>query len=212
MRPLIRLPGRQCWLAMVAATLAASGAGAAAVLDATDLLRLHARGPAASASMLDRALTIDTNTSQRNLDLLLDARRAGDVVSPMRAAVLTGQPAVAPAGQARGALVPLVPLGLQAQDSVTAPGAAERREWSGGAPARSQAGLPGSRSGPDGVGHDLDPPRRPGQGADEGERLPFLQWMDGMRQFVRDHRYALLAGVGLLLAAFAAAQALARRR
>lgn len=209
MRPLIRLPGRHGCVAMLAAVLAASGAGAAVVLESTDLLRLHAGGPAASASMLERALTIDTNTSQRNLNLLLEARRAGDVVSPVRAAVPPGQPASRPAGQARGALVP---LGLQSQDSVTAPGAAERREWSGGAPARAQPGLPGSGSGPDGVGQDLEQPRRSGQGADAVERLPFLQWMDGARQFVRDNRFELLAGAGLSLVAVAGAQALARRR
>lgn len=209
MRPLIRLPGRRRWTVILAAALAVSGARAAVVLESTDLLRLHAGGPAASASMLERALTIDTNTSQRNLDLLLEARRAGDVVSPMRAAVPSGQPASGPAGQARGALVP---LGLQSQDSVTAPGAAERREWTGGAPARTQAVLPGGRSGPDGAGQGLEPSRQSGRGADERERLPLLQWMDGLRQLVRDNRFALLAGAGLLLVAAAGARALARRR
>jgi hypothetical protein len=114
-----------------------------------------------------------------------------------------------PAVQPRGTLVP---LGLQSQDSVTAPGAAERREWVGGLPGRTQSGLPGGRTNVGNSGADPAEPRRAGQGADPGERLPIFQWMDEVRAYVRDNRVELLVGVGLLLAGAAALQALLRRR
>ncbi len=198
---LMQRPQPQQWVATLAACLLVSGAGAVSVLESPDTVRLHGSGPAATASVLERALTVDTNTSQRNLDLLLDARRAGDVVSPMRVAGVPGQP-----------LGTLVPLGLQSQDSVTAPGAAERREWMGGAPGRTQSGLPGGRTGTGNADADPAEPRRAGHGADPGERLPILQWMDEFRVFVRDHRVELLAGVALVLVGAAALQALTRRR
>ena len=206
---LMQLPERQHWIAAWTACCIASGAGAATVLESPDAVRLHGSGPATTASVLERALTIDTNTSQRNLDLLLDARRAGDVISPMRVAGTPGQPLALPALQPRGTLVP---LGLQVQDSVTAPGVAERREWVGGAPAGTQSGLPGGRAGMGNADADTAGPRRAGQGADPGERLPIFQWMDEVRAFVRDNRVEVLAGVTVLLVGAAALQALARRR
>lgn len=206
---LMQMPRRQHWVATWAACCVASGAGAVSVLESPDAVRLHGSGPAATASVLERALTIDTNTSQRNLDLLLDARRAGDVVSPMRAAGGPGQPPALPAVQPRGTLVP---LGLQSQDSVTAPGAAERREWVGGLPDRTQSGLPGGRTGAANADADPAEPRRAGQAADPGERLPIFRWMHEMRAYLLHNRFELLAGVTALLVGAAALQALTRRR
>jgi hypothetical protein len=209
MQPLIQPQRRWRWATGVGVCLVASGACAEAVLESADSVRLHGSRPMATAGVLDRALIVDTNTSQRNLDLLLDARRAGDVISPMRAAVLPAQPPALPTAQSRSTLVP---LGLQSQDSVTAPGAAERREWVGGAPGRTQSGLPGGSTSTGNADVDPSQPRRPGHGADEGERLPILVWMDELRQFMRENRIELLVGVALLLASAAALQSLARRR
>lgn len=200
-------PARRRSLALLAGACLALGAQAGTVEAPVDLLALEGGLSAPPASTLERALTIDTNTSQRNLDLLLEARRAGETVSPMRSGSLPPQSAGVLAGQSRETLVP---LGLQAQDSVTAPGAAERREWQGGAPGRSQAGLPGSDGGPHGGGQD---PAHPGRSRGDDAKVPsrLVEVLDDLRAFVRDNRFELLAGAVGLMLAVAGVQALARR-
>lgn len=194
------------WLAWAWLAL---GVQAATVDVPVDLLQVGGGMTAPAAGALERALTIDTSTSQRNLDLLLEARRAGETVSPMRSGGLPAQPQALPAVQPRGNLVP---LGLQSQDSVTAPGAAERREWQGGAPGRAPAGPPGSHAGLTGAGHDTATPGRAGgaEGAPAPARIVLV--LDSVRDFVRDNRFELLTGVALLALAGAGMQALARRR
>lgn len=209
MRPVIQQSRRQRWAALLAAALAASGARAGAVLEPPDPLRLHGMGQAATTSVLDRALIIDTNTSQRNLDLLLDARRAGDGIGPMRGAGQPGQPPAVPAVQPRGTLVP---LGLPVQESMASPGVAERREWVGGTPGRSQAGLTGGGMGMGRAEPDAAEPRRAGQGAVGSDGPPMLRWMDGLRRFLRAHLVELLAVIALLAVGAVAIQAWARRR
>ncbi|MDH4393743.1 MAG: hypothetical protein QE285_20255 [Aquabacterium sp.] len=204
-------PARQRSLALLAAACVALGAQAGTVEAPVKLLQPEGGVSAPPVSTLERALTIDTNTSQRNLDLLLEARRAGETASPMRAGGLPAQPAALPAGLSRGTLVP---LGLQAQDSVTAPGAAERRDWQGAVPGRGQAGLPGGQPGMGGPGADAADPGQglSGRGAGSAEPGRIAEALDNLRDFVRDNRFALLAGAVLLMLTGAGVQALARRR
>ncbi len=191
---------------------AAPGARAATVLPPVDLLQLDGVQAAPAAGALERALTIDTNTSQGNLELLLEARRAGDTASRVRG---SGGPPdqrstlpVLPVAQPRGTLVP---LGLQSQDSVTAPGAAERREWLVGTPTNTRSGLPGSNAGTYSIGHDTAPARQAGPGADDAEFSRTRQLLGDVLQFLRDHRFLLLGGAGLLVLAAAGLQAVTRR-
>ena len=201
-------PARRRILALLASACVALGAQAGMVEAPVDLLQPEAGVSAVPASTLERALTIDTNNSQRNLDLLLEARRAGDTGSPMRSGNLPAQAAVLLAGQSRDTLVP---LGLQAQDSVTAPGAAERREWQGGAPGRSQAGLSMRHAGLNDAGQD---PAHPGRARGDGAAVPnrVAEVLNDLRGFVRDNRFELGAGAVLLMLAAAGVQAMARRR
>jgi|JI10StandDraft_1071094.scaffolds.fasta_scaffold313470_3 hypothetical protein len=186
-------------------------ARAAMVQEPVDLLRLDNGLSARGGSALERALTVDTNTSQLNLDLLLDARRAGEATGSVAArsgAVPTDRPTL-PMAESRRTLVP---LGLQLQDSVTAPGGTERREWHASTPAAMLAGMHGA-NGRIVVG-DRDPARA-GQ-EDNGNTDAALglgaQMMAETVQFLRENRFWLLGGVGVLALALAALQAFARRR
>ena len=204
------LPHRPAWqrkLPWLVCACMALGAQAATVDAPVDLLQLQGGLSATTPGALERALTIDTHSSQRNLALLLEARRAGETASPMGSKGLPNQQ-VLPGAPTRGTLVP---LGLQSQDSVTAPGAAERREWQGGSPGRAQAGWPGPHAGLNDAGQD---PAQPGRSRGDGAAGPnrLAEVLSDMRGFVRDNRFELLAGVVLLMGAAAGAQALARRR
>lgn len=204
------LPLRPAWqrkLPWLACAWFALGAQAATVDMPVDLLQSPGGLVAPAPGPLERALTIDTNSSQRNLDLLLEARRAGEAAGPMGSRGLPTRQ-VLPGAQARDTLVP---LGLQSQDSVTAPGAAERREWQAGAPGRSQAGLPGGHPGLSNADQDPAHPSRPrGEGAQGSSRV--AEVLSDLRGFVRDNRFELLGGAVLLMLAAAGVQALARRR
>lgn len=199
-------PARRRSLALLASACVALGVQAGTVEAPVDLLRFEAGLSAPTASTLERALTIDTNNSQRNLELLLEARRAGETASPTGSKALPTQQAL-PGAPARGNLVP---LGLQSQDSVTAPGAAERREWQGGAPGRSLAGLTGRSAGLNDAEQD---PAQPGRSRADGAAAPnrVAEVLHDLRSFVRDNRIELLAGAVLLMLAAAGVQAVARR-
>jgi hypothetical protein len=189
----------------------AMGAQAAVVQPSVDLLQPGGAAPAMST--LERALTVDTNTSQRNLDLLLDARRAGDAAgtAPMRTGDVPDNRRALPVAEPRSGLVP---LGLQGRDSVTAPGATERREWQNTAPAGRPADLAGhsqagARAGgglPEGEGGRTD---RSGMSGEAGE---LSELVAETLQFLREHRLWLLGGLLLLALLAVSFQAIARRR
>ena len=199
-------------LAWLVATAWAPGAQAAVVQPSVDLLQPGGGMPVPASSTLERALTVDTNTSQRNLDLLLDARRAGDAAgtAPLRRGEIPDNRRALPVAEPRGNLVP---LGLQGQDSVTAPGAAERREWLNTSPtgrlsdmpSRSQASarVGGEPQGQTGMADRVRPP------GDTGE---LAELVGDTVQFLRDHRFWLLGGLVLLALLAASLQAIARRR
>ena len=198
------------WLAVIAW---APGAQAAVVLPSVDLLQPGGGLPVPAASTLERALTVDTNTSQRNLDLLLDARRAGDAAgaATLRTGEMPDKQRALPVAEARGNLVP---LGLQGQDSVTAPGATERREWLSTAPTGSLADMPGrSQAGARAGGGHLDGQAgRADRPRTSGEADELAEWVANTMQFLREHRFWLLGGLALLALLAASLQAIAQRR
>jgi hypothetical protein len=198
-------PRLQRSLALLACVCVAGGAQAATVEDSVDLLRLHADTATPATSTLERALTIDTNAGQRNLDLLLQARQAGETASPVRGAAPPALPAVQPRGT-------LVPLGLQSQDSVTAPGAAERREWLTNGPVNMPAGLSGGQVGGRGGWQEVADPRLDGRRADAAAPGRASQLLGGTLQFLRENRFWLLGCIVLLALGAASMQSLARRR
>ena len=208
MRPLLQRHHRPCKLAALALLCMFGllpGAGAASVQLPVDLLQPDSAWSAPAAGALERALTIDTNTSQHNLELLLDARRAGEAANPQRG----GQPAARPTLPTAQPGGTLIPLGLQTQDSVTAPGAAERREWSGTA-GTARPGLPGGAS-TYGNPQDTGFARTAGHAAGDIDPGRIRQLLGEASQFVRDNRFWLLGGAGLLALAVAGLQALGRR-
>lgn len=201
---------RPAWLRnlpLLACACIALGAQAATVDVPVDLLQLPGGLSAPAPGPLERALAIDTNSSQRNLDLLLEARRAGETASPMGSNNLPTRQLL-PGAQARGTLVP---LGLQTQDSVTAPGAAERREWQGGLPGRAQAGLPGGHAGLGNTAAGAG--QAGGSGRSESVAVPgrLVEMLNELRDYLRDNRFELLAGAALLLLAAVGMRAIGRR-
>lgn len=207
---LTQAPSRGC-LVGLAASAWALGVHAAVVHPSTDLLRPGGDAPGPAATTLERALTVDTNTSQRNLDLLLDARRAGqaDVGPALRNGPVPDQRRALPTPEPRSGLVP---LGLQGQDSVVAPGATERREWQMTTPTGrygGSAGATGSGSGGRGDPDTAWPSdRRPGGGAP----TELSEQVKEAMELLREHRFALLGGAALLAVAVAALQAYFQRR
>lgn len=184
------------------------GVQAAVVQPAVDLLRPD--DGMSAPSTLERALTVDTNTSQRNLDLLLDARRASqaDVEPSLRSATLPDNRRALPTPESRSGLVP---LGLQGQDSVVAPGATERREWQMTAPTGRYGGSPGGSGGGSGGRGDPDA----SGSSDRRGGGPPSEWSERVREameFLREHRFSLMGVVALLAVALAALQAFFQRR
>ncbi len=207
-----RAPLRTC-LGWLLTAIWALGAQAAVVQPSVDLLQAGGGLPVPAASTLERALTVDTNTSQRNLDLLLDARRAGDSAgqAPLRTGEIPQNRRALPVAEPRGILVP---LGLQGQDSVIAPGATERREWLNTSPSGRGSDMPshayaGAGAGggqTEGQSGRADRVRTPGDAGELGELVTDTV------QFLREHRFWLLGGLVLLVLSGASLQAIARRR
>jgi len=212
LRPMLwPAPAWRLGAGLLGAVCMALGAQAAVVQVPVDLLRPGGGLAAPAASTLERALTVDTNTSQRNLDLLIDVRRAGDAAG---SAVLrtgeqpTGRPAL-PMAESRGTLAP---LGLQTQDSVTAPGAAERRQWQGNTAAGFQSALPGSRAGGADFAREAPGTRQSERADADGVPSELSQLLIDLQQFLRENRFWLLGGLGLLAIGAAMLQLVTRRR
>ncbi len=168
----------------------------AALVSAPDDL-LQGNGLAASSaggSVLQRSLTVDTQSGQRNLDLLLEARTAGAAVG-----------AAEPSPGRASALLPAAPPRLLSADSTDA---AMQRQWLGVAPGgvglggrAEQDDMPGAPMAVDGLGRSRPlPDSEAGQDTDAGLRGTAI--MD-LARVLREYRYWLvgaLAGVGLLAA------------
>ncbi len=182
-------------LAAVCGGLLVLVAHAAPVQESSDLLqRQDAAGPTASGKTLDRALSVDAHVGQRNLDLLLESRSAGETVeggaAPPRGGAL-------PAPRA-AALLPQ----SQAQVGADAPpGPTLQREWLGAVPDGGVAGGsldPALQRGGIEAAREIDPSLR---GAVVREAVDFL----------RENRYWLLGALALVAAVLAGVQAYLRR-
>lgn len=213
-----RFPPRPI-LAGTCAALLALGAHAASVQESTDLLQRAAGAPVATGGKtLERALEVDTNTGQRNLDLLLEARGADEAAAavpqragepPAKRQTLKLPPPQVPVAMSSPDGNPPPPLGLQTPEMAGAAdtaGLANRREWLGGGSAGSVSG----QSAGQGFG-DFGSSRAAGQAASHGDpgRLPEVV-REALR-FLREQRYWLLGGMALLAVVVAGLQAYARR-
>jgi hypothetical protein len=167
------------------------GAHAAPVQESSDLLqRQDAAAPTAAGKTLDRALSVDAHIGQRNLDLLLESRSAGEAVE--------GGAAPPGAGELPARRAAALP-----------PGAGVQHEWLGAVPGAGVAG--GSLPGADGR-LLLDPgPLRGGIEAareiDPSLRGELVREAVG---FLRENRYWLLGALALVAAVLAGVQAYLR--
>ena len=201
-----------CQMVLMAALMGAA-AQAASVADAV----VDASAAAdAAPGVLERALRVDPQTQQRNLDLLLEARQAPDATALMqrRPDGTRAKRPVLPQDietvQAPGT-PPLPPmLGLRANEDERAAATLARREWratgAGGQTGGAGYGA-GAGGGPNIDGPSGAPRGRPSEEL-EGIRLALYE----LEQFVREHRFSLLGGVVLLALVVAGAQGFMRRR
>jgi hypothetical protein len=178
------------------------------------------QGPAdevGSPGVLDRALQVDPQTQQRNLDLLLEARQAPDATALLQRrpdGTRVKRPVLPQdieAVQAPGT-PPLPPmLGLRANEDERAAATLSRREWratgAGGSAGGAAYGAGAGGGGPSVDGPSGRPRGLPSEEL-EGIRLALYE----LEQFVREHRFSLLGGVVLLALVVAGAQGFMRRR
>ena len=201
-----------------------SNLGAAPTTDADDAATSSARPstPAATGLRpLDRAVAPEASTGNKNLDLLLEmqgkpgdeARRAtprSDAAASAAAAALGSLRAKAADGHsAKPAVQPfegMMPLAGNGRAAAQPP---ERREWIG-QPAGGAGGSAGAGGGGGGGGHDGR--REPeSAGAQLGNDNLIRALPRDVIVFLRDHRYWLLGGLGLLAVLGAAIKSFSRR-
>lgn len=169
------------------------------------------------AGVLDRALQMDAQAQQRNLDLLLDAREAPDGAALLQRGAHGAQarspvlPQDIEAVQAPGA--PPLPrmLGLRATEEDRSRATTARKEWRAAGQGDSAYGAgPGGgaiaeRPGADGAGN-----QNRGRSSEELEGV--RQALRDAREFVLEHRFSLLGGVVMFGLLFAALRGFMRRR
>lgn len=235
-------PGRRL-LAVACGGLLAAAAQAASVQAPTDPLQHQdAAAPTTAGKTLDRALSVDTNTGQRNLDLLLESRTAGEVLDggapqragepPARRATVLLPQAQAPAGTGTGTssgtdlpaaaaptttsgiALPAGPSGQATTGSPGLPGTAMQREWLGAAPggAVDNSGLPAAAGGLLSGGADLGLNRAGNDAAREIDPALRGAIVRDAVQFLRDNRHWLLGALALVAGVLAGVQLYLRRK
>lgn len=171
----------------------------------------------------DRALQPETSTGNKNLDLLLElqdqpgeaarpaAPRSAAAASAAAAALadLRARAAERPAADppaARPVMQPLEGIGMQERDGPFAPQRAERREWTGGPAGGGADSAYGKGDAYRADDRESDILRRGYSDDNVFRRLP-----KELIGFLRDNRYWLLGGLGVVALLGAAIKSYSRR-